>query len=99
MNKFLFKTTMFCQDIAKNIILTLFLAQRLPFSKTFAKIPKFEKMYLFSDINYGNTSTGKVSAKNYNLWSRYCQRGNSDKNLAHIWNFVDLKIAKFESTS
>ena len=52
-----------------------------------------------SIFNYGNTSTDHVSSNTYKSCSRYCQKGNSDKNLAHIWNFVDFnfvkKIAKF----
>ena len=53
-------------------------------------------MYLFSDINYGNTSTYQVSAKNDNFSSRFCQNGNSAKKLAHIRNFFDISfVAKF----
>ena len=47
----------------------------------------------FSDINYGNTSTDHVSAKT-DMCARYCQEGNSEKNLAHIWNFFDLNFLK-----
>ena len=85
---------MFCQDTTKNIMLTLFLAQRLSFFEAFAKIPKFEKMYLFSEINYRNTSIDQVSTKNYNFWSIYCQKCNSDKNEAHIWNLVYLNFVQ-----
>ena len=62
-------------------MLTLFLAQSVSvFPQAFAKIPKFDKMYLFSDINYENTSSDQVSAKNCIFLSRYCQKGNSEKN-------------------
>ena len=65
MNKFQLKTTMFCQDIARYILLTLILAQGVLLStKILQKIPKFEKMYLFFYINYGNTSSYQVSGKN-----------------------------------
>ena len=67
-----FNMTMVSYDIAKNIMFILFLFQSfLVLAKMFAKIPKLEKMYLFSYINTGHTGTYQVSAKNYNLWSRY----------------------------
>ena len=51
-------------------------------------------MYLFYDINYRNTSIDQVSTKNYNFWSIYCQKGNYDKNVAHIWNLFDLNCVQ-----
>ena len=52
-----------------------------------SKIPKFEEMYLFPNINYENTSSDQVSAKKLQICSRYCQKGNSDKK---ICPYLDL---------
>ena len=41
-----------------------------------------KKLLNFADLNYGNTSTDRVSTQNYINWCSYCQKGNFATNLA-----------------
>ena len=90
--EFQLKITLIGEAIDNNVILpqiwTIF---RHSLAQIVSKIAKFEKLSKFPDLNHGNTSTGRVLAKNYPNWGSYCQKVI----LPQIWPIYDLLWPKF----
>ena len=69
LTEFHLKMAMIGDDIAKEVILhNILLIFRPSLAQIVSKIDKFERISKFSHLNHGNTSTDRLSARNYHHW-------------------------------